>query len=52
MDELVVKPMPLILKEKIFENIRLYDGKPSVTSVLKILKDDDAFERFKAQDYE
>ena len=44
--------MALILKEKLFEKIRLYDGRPSVTSVLKVLKDDDAFERFKEQDYE
>jgi hypothetical protein len=48
MDEIILKPINLILKEKIFEKVRLYDGKPSVTSVLRILKDSDAFERYKA----
>lgn len=51
MDEIIIKPMSLIIKEKIFESIRFYDNRPSVTSVLKILKDDDTFEKFKAGDF-
>lgn len=47
MDEVILKPISLIIKEKIFDGIRLYDGRPSVTSVLKILKDSEQFEKFK-----
>lgn len=36
---LSIKPMATILKEKIFENARFYNGKPSVTTVLKIIND-------------
>ena len=44
------KPFSLVLKEEIFDHIRWYDGKPSVTSVLKLVKDSDAFEDFKKHD--
>ena len=51
MSELLFKPYSLILEENIFDSIRLYDDdKPSVTSVLKILKDSDSFEMFKKND--
>lgn len=43
-----IKKLPQLLQERTFENIRLYDGKPSVTSVLKILEDSEAMKSFKA----
>ena len=45
-----LKSYSLIMKEDIFNSIRLYWDKPSVTSVLKILKDSDSFEQFKQSD--
>jgi|GEM_PF-6638208 len=48
MDEVILKPISLIIKERLFDGIRLYDGRPSVTSVLKVLKDSEQFEKFKS----
>ncbi len=52
LEEIVIKPISLVLKEKLFDNIRTYDGKPSVTTVLKVLRDSPEFERFKEFDME
>lgn len=42
------KSMPQLLNDNTFESIRLYDDKPSVTSVLKILKDPDTLAEYRA----
>lgn len=49
-ESLEFKPISLALREKLFDNIRLYDGKPSVTTVLKVLRDSPEFEKFKEFD--
>jgi len=50
LEQLVIKPLSLLLIEKAFDEMRVYEGKPSITTVLKILKDSDEFERFKQFD--
>jgi hypothetical protein len=50
LEKILFKPLSLLLAEQAFKDMRMYDGKPSVTTVLKILKDSDEFEKFKAAD--
>ena len=49
-EQIEIKPISLVMKEKIFDKIRLYEGKPSVTTVLKVLRDSPEFEKFKEFD--
>jgi len=51
-EQIQIKPLALLLAEQVFKDMRMYDGVPSVTTVLKILKDSDEFERFKQVDFD
>jgi len=44
------KSFPQLLEEKAFESLRLYAGKPSVTTALKVLWDSEALELLKKHD--
>jgi len=50
LERIQFKPLSLLLAEQAFKDMRMYEGKPSVTTVLKILRDSEEFEKFKAVD--
>ena len=53
MDKLTLKPLAELISDKTFESaidraVTMYNGKPSVTTILKLLPDSKSFKAFKA----